>query len=129
MQDSRSVVVPLQFGSDPFKILATRYDSIDEAELCCLELDERVRAEKNDCASRMLGLRLSWRVRVSSRGRGRRITFPRRVKQEHPPKKWWIRLNSLDRASCGAQQQRPVAYGDSDARSGDARGQSRLVRV
>src|ERR1700733_5555745 len=34
----------------------------------------------------MLGLRPSWQVRVFSRGRERRITFPRRVKQEHPPK-------------------------------------------
>jgi hypothetical protein len=77
----------------------------------------------------MLGLRPSCRVRVSSPERGRRINFPRRIKQEHPPKNGGYALNPLDRASCGAQQQRPVAYGDSDARNGDARGQPRLVRV
>jgi hypothetical protein len=100
-------------------IATARYDSIDDAEQCCLELLER-----------MLGLRPSWRVGVSSRGQGRRITFPRRVKQEHPPKNGGDALK-LPRPclSCGAQQQRRVAYGDSDARSVGARGQPRLVRV
>jgi hypothetical protein len=63
----------------------TRYDSIDDAEVCCLELDDA-------CS----GCGLLGGARVSSRGRGRRITFPRRVKQQYPPEQMGYALKSLD---------------------------------